>query len=89
MVQRTTDDISFPAQPILIQASHDALTPILREGAQRMLAQAIEAEVSEYIERHAPQRDAGGHRQVVRNGYKDEREIQTGIGPVEVVADEY
>ena len=84
MVQRTTDDISFPAQPIPIHAPHDALTSILREGAQRMLAQAIEAEVADYIERYAHQRDAVGHRQVVRNGYKDEREIQTGIGPITI-----
>ena len=49
-----------------------------------MLAQAIEAEVTDYIERHAHQRDAAGHRQVVRNGYKEEREIQTGIGPIRV-----
>jgi transposase-like protein len=49
-----------------------------------MLAQAIEAEVADYIERHAHERDANGHRQVVRNGYKDEREIQTGIGPIAV-----
>jgi transposase-like protein len=49
-----------------------------------MLAQAIEVEVAEYIERHAHQRDGAGHRQVVRNGYKDEREIQTGIGPITV-----
>jgi transposase-like protein len=49
-----------------------------------MLAQAIEAEVADYIERHAHQRDVVGHRQVVRNGHKDEREIQTGIGPITV-----
>ena len=84
MVQRTTDDIPFPAHPIPIHAPHDALTPILRQGAQRMLAQAIEAEVADYIERHGHERDANGHRQVVRNGHKDEREIQTGIGPITV-----
>jgi transposase-like protein len=49
-----------------------------------MLAQAIEAEVADYIERHSHQRDAAGRRQVVRNGYKDEREIQTGIGAIAV-----
>jgi transposase-like protein len=49
-----------------------------------MLAQAIEAEVADYIERHARERDAAGHRQVVRNGHKHEREIQTGIGPITV-----
>jgi transposase-like protein len=49
-----------------------------------MLAQAIEAEVADYIDRHAHERDAAGHRQVVRNGHKDDREIQTGIGPITI-----
>jgi transposase-like protein len=84
MVQRTTDDIQFPAPPIPLHPHHDALTPILREGAQKLLAQAIEAEVDDYIQGHATACDPAGHRLVVRNGYKDEREIQTGIGPVTV-----
>jgi len=49
-----------------------------------MLAAAIEAEVSEWIEGHAHVRDGRGHRQVVRNGYLPEREITTGIGPVKI-----
>lgn len=49
-----------------------------------MLATAIGAEVEAYIEQHADQRDAQGHRLVVRNGHKAERAIQTGIGPVTV-----
>ena len=84
MVQRTTDDIPFPAPMLPLHSPHDSLTPILREGATRLLGQAIEAEVAEYIARHADERDAKGHRRVVRNGYKDEREIQTGIGPIAV-----
>jgi hypothetical protein len=84
MVQRTTDDIQFPAPPIPLHPQPDALTPILREGAQRLLKQAIEAEVDDYIQGHASSRDQAGHRLVVRNGYKDEREIQTGIGPIAV-----
>ena len=84
VVQRTTDDISFPAPTVCLHSPDDSLTPILREGAARMLAQAIEAEVAEYIARHADLRAADGHRLVVRNGYKDEREIQTGIGPIAV-----
>jgi putative transposase len=84
MVQRTTDDIPFPALTVCMHSAHDSLTPILREGAQRLLGQAIEAEVAEYIVRHADLRDVSGHRLVVRNGHKDEREIQTGIGPIQV-----
>jgi transposase-like protein len=60
------------------------LTGLLREGAQRLLAQAVEAEVAAYIEAHRHVRDVQGHRLVVRNGHKDPRELQTGVGPVKV-----
>lgn len=79
MQERTTDAIQFPEASI-----QDALTGILREGAQRLLAQAVEAEVDAYLEVHQDLRDARGHRLVVRNGHKDERELQTGVGPVKV-----
>src|SRR5512133_743446 len=79
MREGTSEAIQFPAAGI-----QDALTKVLRDGAQRLLAQAVEAEVTAYIERHAGQRDEHGHRLVVRNGHKDERQIQTGIGPVSV-----
>jgi putative transposase len=62
----------------------DVLTDILRQGAQQMLAAAIENEVAEYVARHAPLRDAKGHRLVVRNGCLPARKIQTGLGLVEV-----
>jgi transposase-like protein len=79
MDQGTTDAIRFPEA-----SSQDVLTGLLREGAQRLLAQAVEAEVAGYIEAHGDLRDAQGHRLVVRNGRKDERELQTGVGPVKV-----
>jgi len=60
------------------------LTDILRQGAQEMLAAAIENEVTEYIGCHAQVRDDRGHRLVVRNGYLPARQIQTGLGLVEV-----
>jgi len=62
----------------------DVLTDILRQGAQEMLATAIENEVAEYVERHAAVRDDEGHRLVVRNGRLPARQIQTGLGLVEV-----
>ena len=49
-----------------------------------MLATAIENEVAEYVERHAAVRDGGGRRLVVRNGRLPARQIQTGLGLVEV-----
>jgi putative transposase len=62
----------------------DVLTDLLRQGAQQMLAQAIENEVAEYVERHACMQDDRGHRQVVRNGHLPARRIQSGVGLVEV-----
>lgn len=64
--------------------AQDALADVLRLGAQRLLAQAIEAEVADWIDRHQDCQDAHGHRQVVRNGHLPARTITTGVGPVEV-----
>ena len=63
---------------------HDTLTEVLRVGARKLLAQALEAEVSELVARYDVQRDEAGRAVVVRNGYQPEREIQTGIGPITV-----
>ncbi len=62
----------------------DVLTEILREGAQRLLSQAVQMEAEAWIAARADQVDAQGHRLVVRNGYLPEREVMTGIGMVPV-----
>ena len=62
----------------------DPLLAVLREGARRMLMQVIEAEVETFLAAHAGLVDAQGRRRLVRNGHAPERQIQTGIGPVEV-----
>ena len=62
----------------------DPLTTILRQGARRLLAQAVQAEVDGWIDDHAHLTDQRGHRQVVRNGYAQSRQVVTGLGPVEV-----
>jgi putative transposase len=62
----------------------DPLLAVLREGARRMLLQAIEAEVEAFLAAHADLADTQGRRRVVRNGHAPERQIQTGIGPIEV-----
>jgi len=67
-----------------LPGSRDALAEILRQGARSLLAQAIEAEVADWIEQRAEARDAAGRRQVVRNGYSPERKIVTALGPIEV-----
>jgi transposase-like protein len=66
--------------------SWSVLETVLREGAQRMLIQAIENEVDEFIEKHSIRVDENGRRIVVRNGYSPEREIVTGLGPFSVKA---
>ena len=62
----------------------DALTEILRGGAQRLLRQAIDTEVTDWIERHAGLTDDRDRQQVVRNGHHPARTLVTGVGPVEV-----
>jgi transposase-like protein len=57
---------------------------IVREGARRMLAEALQAEVDAYIARFAEERDGNGRRLVVRNGYHRPREVLTSAGAIEV-----
>ena len=64
--------------------AQDVLTTILREGAQQLLAAALEDEVARHIAMYADERDEEGRRMVVRNGHCPEREIQTGVGAVKV-----
>jgi transposase-like protein len=59
---------------------------LVREGARRMLAEALQAEVDDYIARHADERDTHGRRLVVRNGSHQPREVLTSAGAVEVRA---
>ena len=66
------------------EESKTALEGILRDGARRLLREAIENEVREYIEQHGEIRDEEGKRLVVRNGRLPEREIITGIGRVRI-----
>jgi putative transposase len=62
----------------------DALTEMLRAGAQRLIGQAVEAELQELLEQHSERRTEDGKWGIVRNGYLPERELQTGVGPVTV-----
>ena len=64
--------------------ARDALTEVLREGAQKLLAGAVEAEVDAFLAAHAHVRDERGRRCVVRNGHLPQRQIQTGVGQVSV-----
>ncbi|MFE7909900.1 IS256 family transposase [Streptomyces albogriseolus] len=59
---------------------------IVREGARRMLAAALEAEVDAYIAELADEKDERGRRLVVRNGHHQPRNVTTAAGTVEVKA---
>jgi len=65
-------------------AFDDQLTEILRQGARSLLAQAVEAEVADFLANHADLKTTDGHQRVVRHGHLPEREVVTGIGPVAV-----
>jgi len=62
----------------------DGLTEMLRAGARGLIAEAVEAELAEFLAGVRERKDGRGYRAVVRNGYLPEREIQTGIGAVSV-----
>jgi putative transposase len=62
----------------------DPLTEILRSGARRLIAQAVEAEFDAFVASHADDKLPDGRQRVVRHGHDPVRTIQTGIGPIEV-----
>jgi hypothetical protein len=62
------------------------LDELVTEGARRMLLAGLEAEVADYVERHAGELDAAGRRLVVRNGRAEERTLVTGAGGLKLRA---
>jgi putative transposase len=62
------------------------LDEVVREGARRMLAAALEAEVDDYLAACAAERDEGGRRLVVRNGHARQRAVTTAAGSIPVRA---
>lgn len=66
------------------ESTQDFLTDLARQGAQQMIAAAIEAEVQAFIAKHQSALTNNGLQQYVRNGYLPERQIQTGIGEIPV-----
>ena len=75
----STESLAMPAA-----TPRDTLTDIIYNGAQRLLAQAIDTEVATWIENHTHIVDEDGHRAVVRNGHMPTRSILTGVGTVRV-----
>jgi hypothetical protein len=67
-------------------AASSVIDEIVREGARRMLAEALRAEVDAYIAQFVDVRDEKGHRLVVRNGCHESRTVTTSAGVVDVTA---
>jgi putative transposase len=63
-----------------------SLDEIAREGARRMLIEALKAEADDYVEHHRGERDQRGHALVVRNGRAPTRKLMLGAGTVELQA---
>lgn len=78
MKKDTVVELRRPAQ------GQDLLSTMLREGAQRLVAQAVQAEFDDFLARVAGARLEDGRAAVVRNGFQPEREILTGLGSVSV-----
>jgi Transposase, Mutator family len=83
-VLKVVHDASVPNDNT--ESGSSLLDEIVRDGARRMLAAALQAEVAAYIEAHADQLDSDGHRLVVRNGSHQPREVMTAAGAVAVRA---
>ena len=66
------------------EAIDDPLTAVLRSGARRLLAQAIEAEAETFLALMKSVHLPDGRDRVVRHGHAPERFVETGIGPVAV-----
>jgi putative transposase len=62
----------------------DPIADILRSGARKLLAEALETEIQIFLFQYSELKDDQGRKRITRNGYLPEREIQTGIGPVSV-----
>lgn len=71
--------IAMPTPP-----ESDPLTALLRQGARKLLAQAVEVELETFLAAYKGREDDQGRRAVVRNGYLPERQLLTGIGEVSV-----
>src|SRR5713101_9067024 len=68
------------------QELQSTLDEMLQPGALKMLQQALEAEVEDYVARHRDGRDERGRAQVVRNGKAPARQLVIGSGTLEVRA---
>jgi len=80
----TQDNLVEFKTPESKESFSDALSGLLRQGAGQIVAQAVEAELNEFLSQYQGLKDNSGRQAVVRNGYLPARTITTGIGEVSV-----
>lgn len=85
-IQNPPEETHHEAVRFTTAICQSELEETLRTGARRLLMAALEAEVENYLQAHQNARDDVGHRMVVRNGYGSPRQVQTGLGTLEVRA---
>lgn len=68
------------------QSFDDPLTDVIRNGARKILKEALEAEIEMFLEQFKEFKTDDGKQRVIRNGYLPERKIVTGIGEVDIKA---
>ena len=66
------------------EGNADVLTSLLRSGARDLITKAVQTELAEFLSQYQNMTDSEGRPLVVRNGYLPQREIMTGIGPVNI-----
>lgn len=81
MTQDNVIDLKKPESVI-----NDPITEVLRNGARKLLAQALEAEIEVFINQYTDLKDDQARRRIVRNGFMPDRKIQSGIGSIPVKA---
>ena len=62
----------------------DPFTDVLRDGARKLIEQAIHAELAVLMAAFSKDTLEDGRARLVRHGHLPEREVMTGIGPVPV-----
>ena len=79
-----TDNVIAFQAPKDGESFNDALTELIRTGARQIIAQAVEAELTDFLEHYRSIKDAQGRQAVVRNGYLPQRTVMTGVGEVQI-----
>jgi transposase-like protein len=79
-MEKTTTVVAFRQ----VDSVDDPLTELARDGARRMLAEALKAEADAFVAQFADLELPDGRQRVVRHGHGPTRTIQTGVGPLEV-----